>query len=390
MEKRPGVQYIHFTKQVLCKNGDNKRAKHMTKPGIGRRQFGLLSGALLAAGMGTVAEAQTTVRTPYIADIHSHYGMFLPRLFGHDLDRHMRDNGITLMSWAVVDDGRWLSTSGPIRQIARPQPGEIWDHWQARMADYAGRLSQWKVTKAITPADVDLALKGEPRVVLACESANFLEGKPERLAEAHAMGVRHLQLVHFIRSPLGDHQTADARHGGLTPLGAQVVDQCRHLGMLVDLAHGTASLVDAALDASDAPMVWSHSWISPQGGTPHDVGYIARSLSPASARKIAARGGVVGLWCLRVGADPGYPIKGKGSYADEIVRMCELIGPEHVAFGTDMEGVWPGRMMNDYSDLRDVVENLQKRGLGDGVLQNVLIGNYARVLKQAMNGATKS
>jgi membrane dipeptidase len=319
--------------------------------------------------------------------MHSHYGMFLPRLFGLDLDRHMRENGIALMAWAIVDDRKWIAASGALRQVSEPPPGAIWEYWNSLLADYENRLAGWKVAKALTPADVDLALAGEPRILLACESANFLEGQPERLAEAHAKGVRHLQLVHYIRTPLGDHQTAEPVHGGLSAVGAKVVAECRRLGIVVDLAHGTPALVDAALDASDAPMVWSHSWISPQGGTYRDAGYIARSLAPASARKIAARGGAIGLWCLRLGNDPAYPVNSKRTYADEIMRMCDIVEPAHVAFGTDMEGVWPNRIMNDYADLRDVVDNLLQRGLSEAVLHNVFAGNYARVVKAAMAGA---
>ena len=355
---------------------------------ISRRRFGTATaGALALAAAPAIGQAQ--MRKPFVADMHSHYGMFLPRLFGLDLDRHMRENGIALLSWAVVDDRRWISANGPLRQVSEPQPGQIWSYWNELVADYEGRLAQWKVPKALTPADVDRALAGEPFVLLACESANFLEGQPERLALAHAKGVRHLQLVHFIRTPLGDHQTAAPVHGRLTPVGAKVVAECKRLGMVVDLAHSTASTVDGALDASDAAMVWSHSWISPGGGTFSDPGYIARSLSPASARKIAARGGAIGLWCLRLGSDPGYPVNSKGTYADEIMRMCDLVGPDHVAFGTDMEGVWPNRMMNDYADLRDVIDNLLKRGLDESTLNKVFIGNYARIVRQAMAGAVQ-
>jgi membrane dipeptidase len=317
--------------------------------------------------------------------MHSHYGMFVPRLFGgFDLGRHMRENGVVLLAWAIVDDRKWITANGALRQVSEPRPGELWNYWKGLLAEYEGQLQKWKLRKALTPDDVAQALAGEPRVLLACESANFLEGDVARLAEAHAAGVRHLQLVHYIRSPLGDHQTAEPVHGGLAPLGAQVVAECKRLGMVVDLAHGTASLVDAALDAADAAFVWSHSWISPQGGHPHDAGYMARSLSLASARKIAARGGLVGLWCLRQGTDAAYPVRSKGTYADEILRMCDLVGPEHVAFGTDMEGVWPSRVMNDYSDLRDVAENLAKRGISESLLQGVLAGNYARVVQSAM------
>jgi membrane dipeptidase len=362
----------------------------MTETRLNRRRLGQWAAVAVAAG-ALPAHAQAPARKPYVADMHSHYGMFLPRLFGMDLDRHMRDNGITLLSWSVVDDRRWISsTAVGLRQVSQPQPGDIWAHWQDLVADYDGRLKQWKVGKALTAADVDLSLAGEPRVLLACESANFLEGQPERLTQAHAAGVRHLQLVHYIRSPLGDHQTAEPVHGGLSALGAKVVSECKRLGIVVDLAHGTERLVEGTLDASDSAMVWSHSWISPQGGTHKDVGYIARSLSVATARKIAARGGAIGLWCLRLGTDPAYPVNSKATFADEVMRMCDIVGPDHVAFGTDMEGVWPNRVLNDYADLRDVIDNLLKRGVSEVALNNVFIGNYARIVKQAMNGAAKT
>ncbi|MEJ5988786.1 membrane dipeptidase [Ramlibacter sp. PS3R-8] len=349
-----------------------------------RRQFGMLAAAAL--GGTAVAQGTPAAGRHLLADMHSHYGMFLPRLFGLDLARHMKDNGIALLAWSVVDDRPWISTgSGPLRQVSEPKPGAIWEYWNGLVNGYEARLAEWKLAKALGVADLDAARMGEARVLLACESANFLEGDVQRLAAAHARGVRHLQLVHYIRSPLGDHQTAAPSHGGLTPLGAQVVAECRRLGIVVDLAHGTPALVDAALDASDAAPVWSHSWVSPAGGTFADPGYIARSLSPAHARKIAARGGVVGLWCLRSSA--GYPVNSKSTYADEILRMCELLEPEHVAFGTDMEGVWPNRMMNDYDDLRDVANDLVRRGLPAATLEQVFFGNYVRVVRQCMANA---
>ncbi len=352
-----------------------------------RRQLGLWAAGACVTLQTAPAWGQT-VKSPYLADMHSHYGMFLPRLFGFDLTKHMRESGITLLAWAIVDDQRWMSnTPAGYKQGSVPKPGDLWAYFQARVADYEARLTQWGVTKALTAADVDAALAGSPRVLLATEAANFLEGDVTRLEWAHSIGVRHMQLVHYIQSPIGDHQTAEPVHGGLTPLGAQVVAQCKRLGMVVDLAHGTASLVDGALDASDAPMVWSHSWISPQGGTPGDVGWMARSLALPTARKIAARGGAVGLWSLRTRNDPAYPVNSIGSYADEIMRMCDLIGPTHVAFGTDLEGVWPGRIMTSYGDLRDVADNLAKRGMSEANLNGVFIGNYASIVKKAMRAA---
>jgi membrane dipeptidase len=356
---------------------------------INRRQLSIWAAGLLATASCPV---HGQGRRPYLADMHSHYGQFLPRLFGFDLAKHMQETGTMLLAWSVTDDNRWIGPrpGGGLHQIRQPEPGELWESFQKRLADYETKLRGWNMTKALTPADVDDALAGKPRILLATEAANFLEGQPERVAQAHAWGVRHMQMVHYIQSPLGDHQTAEPRHGGLTSTGAKVIAECKRHGIVVDLAHSTAAFVDGALDASDATMIWSHSWISPQGGGWQDPVYIARSLSPASARKIAARGGAVGLWTVRVNGDPAYPVRDVKSFADETMRMCDLIGPEHAAFGTDMEGAGTRPILSNYVDLREVADNLGKRGLSESVIDGIFVGNYARIVKQAMNSAAKT
>lgn len=358
---------------------------------LNKRQFVLTAGAAMA-GLALPLHAQTPTAgpKPYLADMHSHYGMFLPRLFGTDLKKHMLDTGTMLMAWSIVDDHRWIGRSGgAITQLSVPASGELWSFFQKRLAELGVQLQGWGVPLARTAADVDATLAGVPHVLLATEAANFLEGDITRLATAHAAGVRHLQLVHYIQSPIGDHQTAEPQHGGLSAFGKQVVGECKRLGLVVDLAHGTPALVDAALDASDAAMVWSHSWIRAQGGTWKDMGYIARALSEAQAKKIASRGGAVGLWTVRVNRDPHYPVYSVRTFADEMMRMCDLIGPGHVAFGTDMEGAGPGPILSNYVDLREVADNLAQRGLSEAQLQGLFIGNYAAIVKRAMHGTDR-
>jgi membrane dipeptidase len=356
---------------------------------LSRRRFSAWVAACAAAPAAMLSQAQEQRPARYLADMHSHYGMFLPRPFGLDLLAHMKETGATLLAWSATDDHRWIGR-GPrgIQQLSQPQPGELWTHFQDRIAKYEADLQRWKIPKALVPADIDAALAGQPHVLLACEGASFLEGRPERVQQAHAWGIRHLQLVHFIDNPLGDHQTAEPRHGGITEVGRAVVRECKRLGMVVDLAHATPSFVDGALDASDAAMVWSHSWISPKPWTWQDPGYLARSLPLEQARKIAARGGAVGLWTVRVRNDPQYGVHNVRSFADETLRMCDLVGPAHVAFGTDMEGAGPGPILSDYADLRQVADNLVQRGLPESMLHGIFIGNYARIVKAAMAGAS--
>jgi membrane dipeptidase len=351
----------------------------------GRRAFSLwLATGALAAQPGA-APAQPAAG-PRIADMHSHHLMYTGELPGVDLRRELDANGVTLVAWALVDDGRWTRRTGQgIHQIAEPAPGELWAYFQSRVQRYDAALRSWDLPKALGPADVDAALAGRAHVVMASESANFLEGRVERVAAAHAMGLRHLQLVHYIQSPLGDLQTELPRHNGITALALQVMEECRRLGILVDLAHCTPEFIDAALAQSQAAMVWSHSWVSRYGGTWRSRGYLARSLSPAQARKIAARGGVIGLWSARRRTDISYPVYSVASYADEIMRMADLLGPQGVAFGTDLDGIGADPALVRYVDLREVVDNLVRRGVPEAVLGDICFGNYARVLKQAMS-----
>ncbi|MDB5881127.1 MAG: Membrane dipeptidase [Ramlibacter sp.] len=352
-----------------------------------RRAFNLwMGGALLAPSFA----ARAQVPRQNIGDMHSHLGMYRRGTTGFDLHRKMLESGTTLVAWAIVDDNSWITlTPQGVKQSRQPGEGALWNYFQMRVKGYDSLLRAWKLPKALTPADVDAALAGEPHVLMSSESANFLEAKPERVALAHAAGLRHLQLVHYIESPLGDRQTESPVQNGMAPVTSQVIAECKRLGVLVDLAHSSPDFIDAALAATDATMIWSHSWISRNGGTWRDYAHVARSLSPAQAKKIAARGGVVGLWTVRVRGDSKYPLYSLGSYADQIMRMADLLGPEHVAFGTDMEGAGPDPIMSEYTELREVVERLAKSGLSEAALNNICIGNYARVLKQAMNGAVK-
>ncbi|MBI5276997.1 MAG: membrane dipeptidase [Burkholderiales bacterium] len=132
---------------------------------------------------------------------------------------------------------------------------------------------------------------------------------------------------------------------------------------------------------------WGRAAGSRSGSNWQERPYIARSLSLASARKIAAKGGAVGLWTVRVRGDPAYPVHNVRSFADEMVRMGELVGTKHVAFGTDMEGAGPGPILANYVDLREVADNLVQRGMSEAELHGIFIGNYARIVKQAMAGA---
>ena len=127
-------------------------------------------------------------------------------------------------------------------------------------------------------------------------------------------------------------------------------------------------------------MIWSHSAISTVQYTWQRPSNLSRLLNIDYAKKIAQRGGAVGLWALRstVGTSPA-------GYANELMRMIDAVGPEHVMFGTDIEGMGTFAAMEELADLRKVADVLQERGVDDKTLRAICFDNYARCLKGAMH-----
>jgi membrane dipeptidase len=215
--------------------------------------------------------------------------------------------------------------------------------------------------------------------VLAVEGASFLDDDLSQLQAAYDAGIRHIQLVHYIRNTLGDFQTEKPQHGGLSDQGKRVVQECNRLGILVDLAHSTPDAVTQALAVSKVPMVWSHSSVT-RTRKPQWMMSVtqARQLSLEGAKAIAAKGGVVGLWALR--SDVGHTPE---AYADRLSEMADWLGEDHAAFGTDMNGLL-GPVLTSYADLRRVVDYWEQRRMSESRIRKLAIENYARVLKQAM------
>lgn len=72
------------------------------------------------------------------------------------------------------------------------------------------------------------------------------------------------------------------------------------------------------------------------------------------------------------------------AYARRVAELVELIGEDHVGFGTDINGLGPNAIFQSYADLRRVVEHLKAAGLGEARIAKIAIGNYARVLAAAL------
>ena len=317
----------------------------------------------------------------FIGDMHFHLLFIGPNpAASNPLARNLAGGRATLVAWSLVSDLPWMGiTPRGFKQKSVPKPGETVTWFQAELARVKAHIAEQNLKIVKGPEDVDLALKGEPHVVLSVEGASFLDDDPSQLQAAYDAGIRHIQLVHYIRNTIGDFQTEKPQHGGLSDQGKKVVQECNRLGILVDLAHSTPDAVTQALAVSKVPMVWSHSSVT-RTRKPQWMMSVtqARQLSLEGAKAIAAKGGVVGLWALRsdVGQTPE-------AYADRLSEMADWLGEDHAAFGTDMNGLL-GPVLTSYADLRRVVDYWEQRRMSESRIRKLAIENYSRVLKQAM------
>ena len=147
-----------------------------------------------------------------------------------------------------------------IHPVRDPEPGELYAWSKASFARLLAACPAQGLRVVSSTADLRAAPAGGPAIVVAAEGADFLEGRIERVDEARVQyGLRHLQLVHYRPNELGDIQTEEPVHNGLTDFGVEVVRACNRLGIVVDVAHATFEVVKRAAAATSRPLILSHT-----------------------------------------------------------------------------------------------------------------------------------
>ncbi len=319
-------------------------------------------------------------------DAHAHPGrcflLDLPldapfiRLMGApDTDTAFSDleaGGVGVTAFATVGDMQVLTLSETGicagREFAPGEAGE--DHRRQmrgllRIAAGEGRRIVRSAAELRSAGESDLC------IVISCEGADFLEGRLEGLQEVYDGGARSITLVHYRVNELGDIQTEPARHGGLTRFGADVVREMNRLGMVIDLAHATWDVTRDVLDLTGAPVVISHSHLASESYN-HP-----RLLGREHALAVTRAGGVVAAW------PAGVALASFDDYIDEILRMIDLLGIDHVAIGTDMDANYRPVVQN-YREFPRIADRLGRKGLDADEVGNVLGGNLLRVYQQVL------
>ncbi len=314
-------------------------------------------------------------RGPWI-DVHAHPGRcflaglepdhLLAQLLGGDGSatalHAAQAAGLAAVSYATVADLAVLAlkSAGGLHAGRPFEPGEARaDH--RRQLDGLRRLVEAEgVTVARTAADLERAhTTGDTAILVTCEGGDFLEGNIDGLAEAYEAGMSSLTLVHYRVNEIGDIQTEEPVHGGLTAFGRDVVAACNELGVVIDCAHATLATTLGVLDASTAPVMISHSHLD------HDDRRHPRLLSADHATAVASAGGLIGAW------PSGVTSATLADFIDEIIRLVALIGTSHVAIGTDLDANFRP-VITEHGQFATVAEELAARGLDPSEVDAIL------------------
>ncbi|MEP6483340.1 MAG: dipeptidase [Rudaea sp.] len=125
---------------------------------------------------------------------------------------------------------------------------------------------------AYTADDIVNAHKaGRVASLIGIEGGHQIDNSLPTLRQMYALGARYMTLTHTLNTDWADSATDEPVHHGLTPFGKAVVHEMNRLGMLVDLAHVSPETMKAALQATAAPVIFSHSAARALDDHPRDV-----------------------------------------------------------------------------------------------------------------------
>ncbi|MFG2128473.1 dipeptidase [Streptomyces sp. NPDC048751] len=269
---------------------------------------------------------------------------------------------------------------------------------------------------ALTAADMEQA-RAEGRIasLMGAEGGHSIADSLGTLRGLYGLGVRYMTLTHNDNVAWADSATDAPAVGGLSAFGREVVREMNRLGMLVDLSHVAATTMRDALDATSAPVIFSHS--SSRAVCDHP-----RNIPDDVLERLPANGGVAMVtfvpkfvlqaavdWTAEADANMrahGFhhldttaeamkvhrafeertprPIATASTVADHLDHMREVAGIDHLGIGGDYDGTaFTPDGLDDVSGYPNLIAELLDRGWSKTDLAKLTWQNAVRVLGAA-------
>ncbi len=363
----------------------------------------------------------------------------IPLIDGHnDLPwqyRKVADNALSKIDIAQHQPGlhtdiprlREGGVGGQFWSVYIPQTLPKGEHVRATMEQIDvvyNMLRQWPDTfqLSLTADDVEAAFdSGKIGSLIGIEGGHSIDNSLGALRMFHRLGARYMTLTHFKNVDWADSCTDKPKVDGLSQFGREVVREMNRLGMLVDLSHVHADTMRAALDTSDAPVVFSHSSARAITGHPRNVpddvlervkendGVVMVSFVPGFVSQQTYEHGLardaekarleaqsdssdesVEAGLKAWDADNPEPRATVSDIADHIDRIREKAGINHIGIGSDYDGITSvPEGLEDVSKYPVLTAELLRREYSEEDILKILGGNILRLMRAVENAATR-
>jgi membrane dipeptidase len=238
--------------------------------------------------------------------------------------------------------------------------------------------------------DIDEARRqGKLAIAFDIEGMDSLDGQSYMVSLYYRLGVRQMLFAYNLNNLAGGG--CHDRDIGLTAFGREVIAEMNRVGMIVDCSHTSYRTTLEAIEASAAPVIFSHS-------NPVSLHKHGRNILDEQIRACANTGGVVGI--NGIGLFLGDARASTETLVNAITYVADLVGIDHVGIALDytpenLEGltaanpkVWPasegyGRASATRNaeplQLPQITEMLLDRGCAEADVRKILGGNFRRV-----------
>mgnify|MGYP001409007998 FL=1 len=269
--------------------------------------------------------------------------------------------------------------------------------------------------------------EGKVALPMGMENGAPLEGDLSNVEFFHKKGISYITLTHSEDNDICDssYNLGERTHNGLSEYGAKVIREMNRVGIMVDISHVSDEAFYQAMDVTQVPAIASHS------SARHFTPGFERNMSDEMIVRLAENGGVIQInfgssfvtqdsrekrannadsvtnYAKQNGLESNDPrviefakkialenpvFCDVTDVADHFDHVVKLVGIDHVAFGSDYDGVGDTLPygLKDAASFPNLIYHLLKRGYSEEDIEKICYKNIWRVWKATEDFAKNS
>ncbi len=284
----------------------------------------------------------------------------------------MRESGYLIQNFALF--------------VQRKKDGDPWERVCALYELY--RREMERNGDLIRPAHcfshiIENERAGRMSALLTVEEGGVCGGETEKLEQLYRFGVRMMTLTWNYPNELGQPNYSKGQdphvpetERGLTEKGREFVVRMEELGMIPDVSHLSDRGFFDVLETAKKPFAASHS--NARSVCPH-----VRNLTDDMIRKLAERGGVMGLnFCADFLEEAPRGEKNPGTVEAVVrhaVHIANVGGTEVLGLGSDFDGIDTNEELKGAQSMGQLWDALKKAGFTEEQLDKIFWKNVMRL-----------